>query len=84
MVATEAWELELGVAGVEEEASVEEKDGSVPLYKGCKYQTSPLEPQKLACFQGIVPKRRLGYPRSGRHESLKKGRHDLRLDKIHQ
>ena len=65
MVSNETRVLELGVAGVEEEASVEEKDGSVPLYKGCKYQTSPLGPQKLACFQGVVPKRRLGYPRPG-------------------
>ena len=71
-MATETRVLELGVAGVEEEASVEEKDGSEPLYKGCKYQTSPLGPQKLACFQGVVPKQRLGHPRAGRHESLKK------------
>ena len=47
--------LELEVARVEEEASVKEKDGSVPLYKGCEYQTSPLGPKKRACFQGVVP-----------------------------
>ena len=69
---TETWVLELGVAGVEEEASVEEKYESVPLYKGCKYQMSPLGPKKHACFQGVVPKQRLGHPRAGRHESLKK------------
>ena len=64
-MATETRVLELGVAGVKKEASVEEKDGSVPLYKGYKYQTSPLGPQKLACFQGVVPQRWLGYPRPG-------------------
>ena len=57
--------LALEAARVEEEASVKEKDRSVPLYKGCEYQTTPLRPQKLACFQGVVPERRLGYPRPG-------------------
>ena len=37
----ETWVLELEVGKGEEEASVEEKGGSVPLYKGCEYRTPP-------------------------------------------
>ena len=47
--------LELGVARVEEEASVKEKDGSVPLYKGCEYQTSSPEPQNLPIPKELYP-----------------------------
>ena len=37
----ETWVLELEVGEVEEETSVEEKYGPVPLYKGCEYRTPP-------------------------------------------
>ena len=47
--------LELGFAGVEEEASVEEKDGSVPLYKGCEYETSPPRPQDFPIPKELYP-----------------------------
>ena len=36
-MAIETWELELEVAKAEEEASVEERDGSAPLYTGREY-----------------------------------------------
>ena len=39
--------LELKVVRVEEEASMEKKDGSVPLYKGREYRTPPPGPQNL-------------------------------------
>ena len=40
----ETWVPELEVGKVEEEAGVEDKDGSVPLYKGGEYQTPPHGP----------------------------------------
>ena len=83
-MATETRVLELEVARVEVEASVKEKDGSVPLCKGCEYQTSPPGPQYLP-----IPKEL--YPSDGwdthilvDKNPLKKGRHDLRLDKTCQ
>ena len=76
--------LELGVARVQEEASVKEKDGSVPLYKGCEYQTSPPGPWNLPTPKEL-------YPSDGwvthvwvGKDPLKKGRHDLCLDKACQ
>ena len=54
-MATETWVLELGGVRVEEEASVKEKDGSVPLYKGCEYQTSPPGPQNLPIPKELYP-----------------------------
>ena len=83
-VATKTRVLELGGVRVEEEASVKEKDGSVPLYKGHEYRTSPPGPQNLP-----IPKEL--YPSDGwvthiqvDKNPLKKGRHDLRLDKTRQ
>ena len=37
----ETWVLELEVVRVEEEASMEKEDESVPLYKGREYLTPP-------------------------------------------
>ena len=54
-MATETRVLELGVAGVEEEASVEEKDGSLPLYKGCNYETSLLGPKNMLVSKELYP-----------------------------
>ena len=54
-MAPETWLLELGGVRVEGEASVKEKDGSVPLYKGCEYQTSPPGPQNLPIPKELYP-----------------------------
>ena len=54
-VATETRVLELGGVRVEEEASMKEKDGSVPLYKGCEYQTPPPGPQSLPIPKELYP-----------------------------
>jgi len=76
--------MEVGVARVEEQASVKEKDGSVPLYKGCKYQTSPLGPRNLPIPKELYPSDGwVTHVRVGKNP-LKKGRHDLRLDKTCQ
>mgnify|MGYP005818306877 CR=1 FL=1 len=76
--------MELGVARVEEEASVKEKDGSVPLYKGHKYRTSPPGPQNLLIPKELCPHG--GWVTHVRADKnpLKEGRHDLRLDKTCQ
>ena len=44
LVAIKTWVLELKDGRVEEEAGVEERDGSMPLYKGGEYQTPPHGP----------------------------------------
>ena len=78
-MAIETWVLELEVARVEEEASVKEKDGSVPLYKGREYRTSPPRPQNLPIPKELYPND--GWVTHVRVDKnpLKKGRHDLRL-----
>ena len=53
-MATETRVLELEVARVEE-ASVKEKDGSEPLYKGREYRTSPPGPQNLPVPKELYP-----------------------------
>ena len=54
-MAIETRVLELEVARVEEEASVKEKDGSVPLYKDHEYRTSPPGPQNLLISRELYP-----------------------------
>ena len=61
VIETRVLELEVGKA--EEGASAEEKGGYVPLYKGCEYQNASSRALKHAYSQGIIPKRRLDYPR---------------------
>ena len=82
-MAIETWVLELEVVKAEEEASVEERDGYAPLYKGCEYRTPPPGPSNLP-----IPKEL--YPRDGwvTHVSVDKNPlirgHDLSLDKTCQ
>ena len=55
-MATETRVLELEVARVQEEASVKEEDGYVPLYKGREYRTSPPGPQNLLIPKELCPR----------------------------
>ena len=84
-MATETRVVKLGIAGSEEEASVEEKDGSVPLYiKAANIK------RLLSGLENLLVSKEL-YPNDGwvtqvriDRNPLKKGRHDLRLDKTCQ
>ena len=47
--------LELEVAGIEEEASTEEKDKSGSLYKGPEYRVSPPGSRNLPILKELYP-----------------------------
>ena len=73
--------LELEVVRAEEEASVEREGGSMSLYKGREYRTSPPGPQNLPSPKELY----LGdgwvtHVRVDKNP-LKKGGHNLCLDK---
>ena len=72
----ETWVLELEVAKAEEEASVEERDGSAPLYKGCIERLLP--GLKICLFPMSCTLRTVGLPTSvSIKESLNKGTRPL-------
>ena len=80
-MAIETRVLDLEIASVEEEASMKEKDGSVPLYKGHEYRTSPPGPQNLPIPKELCPSDDwVTHVRVGKNP-LKKGSNDLCLDK---
>ena len=75
--------LELEVVRVEEEASVERKGRSVPLYKGREYRTPPPKPKNLPIPKESFPQDdRVTHARIDENPAIRG--HDLCVDKMCQ